>query len=132
MNLRPINPNFAASAAPAAGAGERPAISLQQLECLFANIRARTSWNVDGELLWSYYFFDTSRERLGALGGHLTAEGYNPIGIHPVGQGLLRLHVERIEHHTPDSLHRRNAEFHRLAEACGVGSYDGMEVAPLQ
>ncbi len=135
MRLRTALPMLAALVALSsddAGAADRPTISLQQLEHMFASIRARTSWDVDGAMLWGYFFFDTSRERLVALGDHLAASGYRTVGIAPAGDGLLRLHVERVERHTPESLNDRNREFYGLADQFHVGSYDGMDVGPVQ
>lgn len=38
--------------------------------------------------------------------------------------------TEREEHHTVDTLDRRNAELYLLADELGLESYDGMDVGP--
>ncbi len=113
--------------------GAQPAsrIRLEQLEAMFANMRAQTKWNIDGPLLWGYFFFDPSVEKLQRAASLLAATGYTVVGISPVSQrGTFRLHVEKVELHTPASLHARNTEFYALAGELQIASYDGMDVGP--
>ena len=106
-------------------------ISLAQMEEMFRNLRARTPWDVDGPLLWGYYFFDPSPAKLALLGSELQPAGYRLVGIEAVaGKPAHRLHVERVEKHTPASLHARNQQFYALADKFGVDAYDGMDVGP--
>lgn len=114
-----------------AAAQGAPRISRAQLEQMFANLRSRTPWNIDGPLLWGYFFYDASEQKLGRAADALAAQGYKVVGIEqPPGTLLYRLHVERVEVHTPDSLHTRNQALYELAEKFGLQSYDGMEVGP--
>lgn len=110
-------------------------ITLESLEEMFTNIKAKTKWNVDGELLWGYFFTDHNPEKFGPLRMHLEGHGYRYVTIlQPEGaedKGIYFLHVERIEHHTPQSLHQRNQEFYHLAEKFGVETYDGMDVGEV-
>ena len=106
-------------------------ITLAQMEEMFRGLRAKTTWNVEGPLLWGYYFFDTSPAKLALLGDELKASGYLVVGIEPVaGKPDHRLHVERVEKHTPASLHARNQQFYALADKFAVDVYDGMDVGP--
>lgn len=106
-------------------------ISLAQMEEMFRNLRARTPWNVDGPLLWGYDFFDTNPAKLARLGDELKASGYRVVGIERVaGKPDHKLHVERVEAHTPASLHARNQQFYALADKFAVDAYDGMDVGP--
>ena len=99
---------------------------------MFANMRAKAPWNIDGPLLWGYFFFDPSREKLARAAGELQSTGYRVVGISQVqGQQRLRLHVERVEVHTPATLDARNQELYALAERLGLASYDGMDVGPV-
>lgn len=108
-----------------------PRIERAQLEQMFANLRARTNWNVDGPLLWGYFFFDASEQKLGRAAEALAEQGYKVVGIEqPPDTLLYRLHVERVEVHTPDSLHARNQALYALAEKFKLQSYDGMDVGP--
>jgi len=107
-------------------------IPLSQIEAMFANMRAKAPWNVDGPLLWGYFFFDPNREKLEQAATELQTAGYRVVGIEQVqGKQSLRLHVERIETHTPASLDTRNQEFYALAARLGLSSYDGMDVGPV-
>lgn len=119
------------AAVPAALAQGAPRIGLPELERLFANLRSRTTWNVDGPLLWGYFFFDGSTDKLEAAATALVAAGYTRVGIEqPPGSLLYRLQVTRVEAHTPASLHARNQELYALAERLGLDAYDGMDVGP--
>src|SRR5690348_13267817 len=39
-------------------------ITIEQLQELFAGLRSETSWNVDGEMLWGYFFISKDQEKL--------------------------------------------------------------------
>ncbi|MCP5259880.1 MAG: ribonuclease E inhibitor RraB [Burkholderiaceae bacterium] len=47
-------------------------------------------------------------------------------------KGTFFLHVEKIEHHTPESLNHRNREFYELANQFQLESYDGMDIGPAK
>ena len=107
-------------------------ISLGQLESMFRNIRANTTWNVDGNLLWGYFFFDPNPEKLQRVADELKSSGYRVVGISPVPKRQsYRLHVEKVETHTPSSLNDRNNDFYALADKQQLASYDGMDVGPV-
>jgi hypothetical protein len=108
----------------------RAAITLPQLEDMFQNMRANTKWNIDGDLLWGYFFTDSKPEKLRPVADELTKLGYRYIDLSARSGGIHVLHVEKVETHTPRSLHERNMEFYRLAERHGIASYDGMDVGP--
>jgi hypothetical protein len=98
---------------------------------MFTDMRAKTKWNVDGPLLWGYFFFDPSVEKLKQAAADLEASGYRIVGIEKVtNKQFFRLHVERVEAHTPASLNARNDEFYWIAEKYSLASYDGMDVGP--
>lgn len=105
-------------------------IARSQLEAMFSDMRAKAPWNVDGPLLWGYFFLDTSRGKLELAASELAAQGYQIVGIEPVSGGRFRLHVERVEIHSPSSLDARNQQLYALAERLKIGSYDGMDVGP--
>ena len=107
-------------------------IQLSQLQSMFSDMRARAPWNVDGSLLWGYFFFDTRASRLQQIASELAPFGYKLVSLEEVqGKSTFRLHVEKVETHTPETLNKRNGEFYALAEKYGVASYDGMDVRPL-
>ena len=107
-------------------------IQLELLEAMFASMRTSTPWNVDGPLLWGYFFFDPSRAKLEQAANELQSAGYRIVGIEQFQKDQrLRLHVERVEAHTPATLNARNQEFYALAERLSLASYDGMDVGPV-
>ena len=107
-------------------------ISLSRLEQMFRDMKTEAGWNPDGELLWGYFFVDEDPEKLRLLAGKLQQEGYQLVGISPTdGAPSFRLHVERVETHSPRSLDRRNQELETLASRSSVEAYDGMEVGPV-
>lgn len=107
-------------------------IQLAQLEAMFAEMRAKAPWNVDGPLLWGYFFFDPDRTKLDGAAAELQAAGYRVVGLEQVrGKQNFRLHVERVETHSPTTLNARNQEFYSLANRLALASYDGMDVGPV-
>jgi hypothetical protein len=110
---------------------KKPMIQLEQLEEMFSQMRAKAPWNVDGPLLWGYFFTDRNAEKLKPVAKLLQERGYRLVNIYPTDdRSTFVLHVEKIEHHTPASLDTRNHEFYRLAEEYRLDSYDGMDVGP--
>ena len=106
-------------------------ISLEKLQAMFADMRAKTPWIVDGPLLWGYFFFDRDMEKLMGAATELQTMGYRIANLDAVqGRPLFRLHIERVEAHTPESLNLRNVQFYEFAEKRAIGSYDGMDVGP--
>jgi Regulator of ribonuclease activity B len=107
-------------------------MQLSQLEAMFSNMRAKAPWNVDGVLVWGFFFFDPSREKLKDAANELLAANYRVVTISEVpGRKTFRLHVEKIEVHSPASLHARNNELYELASKYKLASYDGMDVGPV-
>lgn len=107
-------------------------ITLEQLENMFQDMRAKAPWNVDGDLLWGYFFTDPRPEKLRPLADELVKAGYRYVDTYLARDGSTHvLHVEKVERHTPQSLNQRNLEFYRLADKYGIASYDGMDVGPV-
>lgn len=117
-------------------AAGRTVITIDQLRTMFAEMRANTDhkkWNVDGDLLWGYFFTDPDPRKLRPLADHLTKLGYRFVDIYPTDdKRTFFLHVEKVEHHTAESLNERNIAFYQLAEQFHLESYDGMDVGPVE
>jgi hypothetical protein len=106
-------------------------IPLEKLENVFRGMRAQTPWNVDGPLLWGYFFTDPDDTKLSIAAAELSSSGYRVVKLYRTDDGsTFFLHVERVEHHTPASLDARNQQLYDLAERHGLASYDGMDVGP--
>lgn len=88
MNRRYLNRLLIAAALTAGPtatwAQQAKRISLGQLEAMFSNIRARTKWNVDGPLLWGYFFLDQNLEKLKQAASELQATDFRVVGLEPV------------------------------------------------
>jgi hypothetical protein len=112
----------------AAAANGQP-ISHAQLEVMFKNMREGAPWNVDGPLLWGYFFTNKQKAPLEDAAKVLAARGYRVVEIYRNDKAWW-LHVDKVERHTVDSLDERNAEFYAFAKQQGLESYDGMDVGP--
>jgi len=109
-------------------------ITLQQLEDMFANMREHTDWDVEGDLLWGYFFTDSDHDKLEKAAVALDEMGYDVVEIFeseddddPSVTDFV-LHVERIEPHTPQSLFERNTELLAFAQKHDLESFDGVDV----
>lgn len=114
-------------------------ITRDQVEELFDAVRKGATWSPDEICLWGYFFTDPDRAKLARAGRVLAGLGYHVVEIldpddddddDEEERGRFFLHVEREEHHTVDTLDRRNAELYLLAEELGLEGYDGMDVGP--
>ncbi|MBS1794686.1 MAG: ribonuclease E inhibitor RraB [Acidobacteria bacterium] len=101
---------------------------------IFETARREDGWNLDEEMLFSYYFVDTDIDKLEQIGLDLEKQGYDFIGIFELGDeesdeptGEYMLQLDRVERHTPESLAARNVELQKLADDNGLASYDGWE-----
>ena len=101
---------------------------------IFDAARTEDKWNLDEEMLYSFYFVDTSIEKLEKLGLKLEADGYEFVDIFELGEddsdkatGEYLLHIDKVEIHTPESLAQRNVEFQKLADEYEIETFDGWE-----
>src|SRR5215467_11466601 len=78
-----------------AGRIVKPMIDLETLNELFAGVRAKTDWNIDGPMLWGYFFMDHDEEKLKETATHLVEQGYCFVDIHEANdRSTLVLHME--------------------------------------
>lgn len=105
---------------------------MANLETMFANMGAKTSWNPDGEMLRGYFFTDPKEEKLQSIAQRLAERGCRVVDLYRTDdRSTYFLHVERVERHTPATLDARNQAFNALAEEFGFESCDGMDVGPM-
>lgn len=107
---------------------------IEGIKEIFETARTEDKWNLDEEMLYSYYFVDESVDKLEKLGLHLEKEGYDFIDVFELGDeeteeptGEYLLHIDKTEIHTPESLAQRNVEFQNLADEYEIETYDGWE-----
>ena len=99
---------------------------------MFTNMRTKTKWDLDGDMLWGYFFTDHDPKKFEPIAKHLSEIGYRVVSIYPADDNSIHwLHVERVEHHTAKTLHARNQELNALATKFGIEDYDGMDVGPV-
>jgi hypothetical protein len=117
-------------------AAKASVITIAQIKEMFADMRTKPgykNWNIDGPLLWGYFFTDPDPKKLQPIADHLAKNGYRFVRIYPTDdRSTFFLHMERIEHHSPESLNQRNSELYGLAEQYKISSYDGMDVGPIK
>ena len=122
---------FLAGSGVGASGTEKPRITLASLQKMFHQLRESTNWNIEGLMLWGYYFADEDLGKLHSLADRLGKDGYRVVGIRQApGRTIHILHIDRVERHTPESLDQRNREFYDLAAKLGIETYEGMDVAP--
>lgn len=107
---------------------------LEGIKELFNAAKTEDGWNLEENMLYSYYFVDTDVDKLEKLGEHLDKEGYDFVDIFELGDeetgestGEYLLHIDKEEIHTPESLAQRNVEFQTLADEYEIETYDGWE-----
>ena len=110
---------------------------LENIEEMFRNM-SENGWNVEGDLLFGYFFFHRTEQDLKNLLHHLSAKSYELAELFEIedgstgkGTGRFVLHVERVETHSPESLAKRNVEFTELAVSWHIDLYDGFDVGPV-
>ena len=101
---------------------------------IFETAKREDGWNLEEEMLYSYYFVDESVEKLEKLGHEIGNRGFEFVDIFELGDeeteeatGEFMLQIDKVEKHTPESLAERNVEFQKLADEHEISSYDGWE-----
>lgn len=112
-------------------------IEFSALEEMFENIQTKTDWNINGSMLWGYFFTDKSSQKLEAAAIELEASGYRYVDLYlpDLGEGeeqYFFLHMEKEEIHSPVTLHQRNIQLYAFADKHSLDSYDGMDVGPVK
>ncbi len=107
---------------------------LEGIREIFDAAKIEDNWNLDEEMLFSFYFVDKSVDKLEKLGLKLEADGYDFIDVFELGDektdestGEYLLHIDKVETHSPESLAQRNVEFQTLADEYEIETYDGWE-----
>lgn len=111
---------------------------LEGIREIFETARTEDGWDMNEEMLYSFYFIDTDAEKLDSLGNDLEKRGFDYIDVFEVGDeetqkptGEYLLHIDKIETHTPESLAERNVEFQQLADEHEI-QYDGWEFGEVE
>ena len=95
------------------------------------NIEAGKDWSIDEVCRWSFFFVDEDGSALLPVARHMESLGYTVVGITEPDDDedpFFYLQVDKVEQHTPSSLHARVAELYAIAGQFGIADYDGMNV----
>jgi len=91
-----------------------------------AQLRYRRALLIDSQRL-----IGRDKKKLNQLAKKLVSLDYRLVKLRPgENDPDFWLHVEKVETHSPDTLHKRNQEFYQIADEYGV-HYDGMDVGPV-
>ena len=95
-------------------------------------MRVKTKWNLEGDMLWGFFFTNPTKEALIPFSKELEKKRYRIVDIYlDDAKANWWLHVEKIEIHTVHSLNQREVELRALAAKAGLRSYDGWDVGPV-
>ncbi|MGD0843567.1 MAG: ribonuclease E inhibitor RraB [Geobacteraceae bacterium] len=98
----------------------------------FSGMRSETKWNLEGDMLWGFFFTNPTKPALEPVAKQLEKMGYRIVDIYlDDKKENWWLHVEKIETHNVDSLTRREEELSEIALKSNPGSYDGWDVGPV-
>ena len=107
---------------------------IEGIKKIFDDAKQEDGWNLNGEMLYSFYFVDENVDKLEKLGLKLEEDDYDFVDVFELGDeetdestGEYLLHIDKVEIHTPESLAKRNVEFAKLAEDYELKTYDGWE-----
>ncbi len=103
-----------------------------QLQEMFDSMANNPGWNINGPLLWGYFFTADSKSPLENAAPALVSDGYRLVDIYENEEGTWWLHVEKEEYHGVDSLFSRNQKLEAFAMEWALASYDGMDVGPIK
>ena len=110
------------------------ASQIEGIREIFNDAKTEDGWDLNEEMLYSFYFVDESVDKLEKLGLKLEADGYDFVDVFELGDeeteeptGEFLLHIDKNEIHTPESLAQRNVEFQNLADEHEIETYDGWE-----
>lgn len=112
-------------------------ITKETIEEFFQNINNGDEFDSSQILLWGYFFLDSNLSKLKVVAEKLVNEGYRFVDIFEADKENEEdiqeyyLHIEKIEHHNVDSLHKRNTELYNFADENGINYYDGFDVGNI-
>ncbi|WP_281322747.1 ribonuclease E inhibitor RraB [Flavobacterium aestivum] len=112
-------------------------ISQETVINFFKDLKEANDFNSNEKLLWGYFFLDSNKKKLEDFSLKLEQLGYrfkNIFEAEKINEGdkaEYYLHVEKIEHHTVDSLYALNNIFYDLVTENNIDFYDGFDVGSI-
>lgn len=102
-------------------------IEIEQIRHMFVRLEAQ-GVDLAKPHLYGYFFFDNERHGLERLSNEIVGDGYRLVNLEQIDDGRFRLHVEKIETHSPESLYQRGVALSETASKYSVDIYDGFDV----
>jgi hypothetical protein len=98
---------------------------------VFAEMR-KNPWDLNGDLLWGFYFTNETKWPLEFDAWALGLFGYSKVSIdRDEKKEFWWLHVEKIERLSLDSMASRNVRLSWFGKIFGFSVYDGWDVGPV-
>lgn len=102
-------------------------VDLEQIRYMFVRLEAQ-GVDLMKPHLYGYFFFDKDRHGLERLSNEIVGDGYRLVNLGQISDGRFRLHVEKTEIHSPESLYQRGLTLTEIASKYSVDIYDGFDV----
>lgn len=102
-------------------------VRIEQIRQIFIRLEAQ-GVDLRTPHLFGYFFFDKERHGLERLSEEVLKNGYTVASLEQIEDGKFRLHVEKTESHTPESLYQRGLALTEIATKYSVDVYDGFDV----
>lgn len=111
-------------------------ITVEMMQTFFSDTRQKSidagkDWSIDEVCRWSFFFVDEDGDALLPVAQHMESLGYTVVGVtEPDDEEdpFFYLQVDKLEQHTPESLHARVETLYAIAEQFEIADYDGMNV----
>lgn len=102
-------------------------INIERIRHLFERMEAQ-GVDLTKPHLYGYFFFDKERRGLERLSEELLKDGYKLVNLEQIEESRFRLHIEKVETHTPESLYERGLVLTKIASKYSIDVYDGWDV----
>ena len=111
---------------------------LEDIQRMFDLAVTEDGWDMESEMLYSFFFVGTDTEKLEKVGEMLAENGFDFVDIFQLGDeetgeptGEFLLHIDQVGVYTPENLNKQVEAFEQLAEKEGAGIFDGWEFGEL-
>ncbi|WP_108868797.1 ribonuclease E inhibitor RraB [Aquimarina aquimarini] len=109
----------------------------ETIEDFFENVNNGDEFDTSSKLLWGFFFLDSDKKKLEKAAEKLVKEGYRYVNIFEAEKENdddvqeYYLHIEKVEHHSVDTIDARNKELYLFVEQNNIDCYDGFDVGNI-
>jgi hypothetical protein len=107
---------------------------LAEIQRMFDLAVTEDGWDMESEILYSFFFVGTDPEKLEKLGDQLAEVGFEFVDIFQLGDeetseptGEFLLHIDQAGIYTPENLEKQLKAFEELCAKEGYAQLDGWE-----